>query len=200
MNKNKMLMIAEAIETGDWTNTGDLVSRNDLMEYLIHLSETEKRIQCPICTQYIKPYKITFTHRSAKYLLSAIFLSDMSIADGGDGYVHHDLIKLHTEQNWKYERGKKKGAGIVYTSYSNLTQYPYDFLEPMVKTFDKVKRNGEFKPTEKCRQFLRGKLDIPEWILRMNGKVVKYSLKKKNILTLKDVNFHQCIELFKTFS
>ena len=194
------ILIQEAIDSGDWSVTGDLVTKNNLMEFLIEKSKTDKIIPCPVCLHNIKPYKVTFTHRSAKYLLSAIFLSDDALRKGEDGYVHHDAIKDHCEGNWYYERGKKKGNGIVYTSYANLTRYPFNFLEPFVDTNDKVKRNGEFKPTLSARKFLRGELDIPEWILVMNREVIRYSTKNINMLTLKDVNFHQCIELFKTFS
>jgi len=200
MDINKYTLISDSIENGDWTTSGDLVTRDDLMDYIIEESQTQKQIPCPICTKNIKPYKVTFTHRSAKYGFSAVHLSNKAIADGGDGYVHHDLMRLHCQGNFKYLRGKKIGKGINYTSYANLTRYPWNFLEPMVNTKDKTQRNGEFKPTERFKAFLRGKISIPEWILVMNGEVVRYSEKNINVLAMKDVNFQQCIELFKTFS
>ena len=200
MDINIKTIIADAIKDGDWTVTGGLVTRNQLIEFLIEESKTEKYINCPVCTKTIQPRKVTFTHRSAKYLLSAIFLSDDAVRRGEDGFVHHDIIKRHAEDNWIIDRGKKKGFGIVYTSYSNLTKAPWDFLEPMVATKDKARRNGEFKPTDRCRAFLRGQLDIPEWLTFMNNEVIRYSTKNVNMLRLKNVNFHQCVELFKTFS
>lgn len=200
MVNNMHKLIHKAIADGDWTLINDTVTRKQLIDYLIVESKTDDKIQCPICMKHIKPNKVTFTHRSAKYLLSAIFLSDRNIREGGDGYIHHDEIRKHAMGNWLYERGKKVGYGINYTSYSNLTRFPYDFLEPMVKTEDKKQRSGEFKPTERCRQFLRGELDIPESITILNREVIRYSSTKVNILKLKDVNFHQCVELFKSFS
>ena len=200
MDANKKIMISDSIKTGNWTTSGDVITRDDLMDYIIEESKTKKQIPCPICTKNIKPYKVTFTHRSAKYGLSAVFLNDKSVTDGGDGFVHHDLIRLHCQGNFKYERGKKLGQGINYTSYSNLTRYPWDFLTPMVDTRDKTQRNGEFIVTDRFRAFLRGKISIPEWITVMNSEVIRYSDKNINILSMKDVNFKQCIELFKTFS
>lgn len=198
MDDATKFMIAKAIKDGDWTNV--TVTRDQLMEYLIEASLTEKSITCPICTKNIKPYKVTLTHRSAKYLLSAVFLSKKSEDEGGDGYVYHEAIKNHAHGNWYYDKGKKKGSGIVYTSYSNLTQFPWDFLQPHTTTNDKLKRNGEFKPTIKCLKFLRGQVDVPEWILKMNREVIRYSHKNINILQMKDMNFHQAIELYKTFT
>lgn len=195
MDLNKIKMIETACQTGDWTTCPD-VTREELMEYILSHDETN----CPLCGTPVKMYKITMTHRSYKYLLSAIFLCDKNTKEGGDGFVHHDEIREHAKGNFVYEKGKKQGDGINYTSYGNLTKYPWDFLESRMTTNYKPKRDGHFRITDRGRDFARGNLAVPAWIKVLDNKVVRYSDKLVYPTKIKDVNFKQCLDLFKTFS
>ncbi len=75
MDADKQQMIEAAIDSGDWGGVGDIITRNELVEYIIQQTYIKKVIPCPICDKNIKPYKVTFTHRSASYFLSDLLLT-----------------------------------------------------------------------------------------------------------------------------
>ncbi len=207
MNELKLKQIQECIDSGEWGILGDSITRNDMIDYIMHhtnpdLEATKVKkvnVLCPICGHTIKPQVFGLTHRAVKYLMAAVHLSKKDIEAGGNGFTHYDDIRNFCMNKFEYEKGKRKGTGINFTSYSTLTKYPWNFLEPNIDTNDKVKRNGFFRPTTRCYEFLRAKLSVPEKINLMDGKVVGYSNKKVFVFQAKELNFKQACELFKTF-
>jgi len=205
--------IIKSLEDGDWSLYGDTITRNDLMDYLLDCTnptisekgmkiKTLPKIECPLCGHPTKPQAFSLTHRAVKYLLCAVYLSseDMKLGDkGNDGYVHHELIHDLCQGKFAYDKGKRLGKGISFTSYSTLTRAPWDLLKSQVDTNDKKQRNGCFKPTEKCLDFLRGKISLPLRIELLDATVVRYSKGMVNAATAKDINWKQCIDIYKTF-
>lgn len=204
MDDNKKYIIDQAVSTGDWTTTGGLVTRDDLVEWIMKESDPDGKtkvpyVLCPVCGHNTKMYPVSLTHRHFKYLLNAIWLSDDDISKGGDGFVHHSVIHDRTINLMKYDKGKRKGKGIDFTAYSQITREPWGFLESEVTTNDKSKRNGFFRPTDRARNFCRGRLAVPDKIYILNKQVVRYSNKLEYCFNVKDVNFKQLLELYRTW-
>ncbi len=210
---DKFELISTCISNGEWGAAGDIITRNDLMDYLLYYTnptitengmEIKKlpKIDCPLCGSPTKPQAFSITHRVVKYLLCAIWLSEQDIKKGdkgNQGYVHHELIHDMCQGKFINDKGKKLGKGISFTSYSTLTKCPWDFLSSQVDTNDKVKRNGCFKPTQRCYDFLRGKIGVPIRIEILDAKVVRYSKKLVYAAQAPDINWQQCLEIYKTF-
>jgi len=208
--EEKRQLIQQCVADGDWGQIGDLITRNDLMEYLLFytnptISETGLKIKqlpkvdCPLCGSPTKPQAFGMTKRNVFYLLSAIYLSEDSIKKGDDGYVHHELIHDFCQGKFKHDKGKKLGKGISFTSYSTMTKAPWDFLAPKVDTNDKMQRDGRFKPTEKCYMFCRGQIAVPERIEILDAKVCRYSRKLVYAAKVKDINLQQLFQIYKTW-
>ena len=202
--------IKEAIGNGDWSLHGDDVTRNDLMDYLLYYTNpkiTDKGLEvkklepcdCPLCGSPTKTQPFAMTHRNVKYLLCFIHLSKKDIANGGEGYVHYEDIKNLCQGSFKHEKGVKKGKGIVFTSYSPMTKAPWDFMKPRVDDNYKPKRDGCFKPTERCYQFLRGKIAVPQRIEILNCDVVRTGGGLVYAAKVKNINWINCLEIYKTF-
>ena len=118
---------------------------------------------------------------------------------GNGGYVHYELIHDLCQSKFKYNKGKKLGKGISFTSYSTLTKAPWDLLEPQVSTDYKPMRNGMFKPTQRCYDFLRGKIGVPLRIELLDSVVVRSSSKMVYAASVKDINWQEALELYRTF-
>jgi hypothetical protein len=210
LTEEKRLQILECVTTGEWGIIGDIITRNDMMEYLMFYTNptiTEKglkikklpKIDCPLCGSPTKPQAFSMTKRNVLYLMCASFLSKQDIAKGGSGYIHHEVLHDFCQGKFKHDKGKRLGNGYSITSYSPLTKAPWDLLEARVKNNDKVQRDGSFKVTDKCVSFLHGDIAIPVRIEILNGDVVRYSNKLIYAVKVPDINFQQCVEIFKTF-
>lgn len=202
-------IIYECSTSGDWTKYGDIITRDMLMDYLLYytnpiikddkvLTKVDK-IYCPLCGKAVKPYSVTLTHRAVKYLLCAIYLSKQSIEKGGDGYVHHELVHDLCQGKYSYDKGKRIGKGVSFTSYGTLMSEPWDFLMPKVNTKDKVQRDGTFIPTQKCYDFLHGKIGVPSRCEFLDSNVVRQSRKIVYAATVPNCNWQNTINIFKTF-
>jgi len=206
MDINKQVIITQAVKDGDWVRVGNLVTRNDLVDWIMEETNPDtndkksilkKAVPCPCCGQDTKMYPTSLTHRQYKYLLNLIWLS--SNDKDNDGYIHHSVIHDRTMELMTYDKGKRKGKGIDFTAYSQLTRYPWDLMESKVSTEDKSKRDGYFKPTERGIEFCRGKLALPDKIYIHNKEVVRYSNNLVYCFNVKDINFHQLLDLYKTW-
>lgn len=207
MNDPKKFMIAEAIDSGDWTTTGSLVSRNDLMEYIMSITAPQldkngirkkiktPKVPCPICGKSTAPYTITFSRRQLVYLFSLIFLSKKKMDEEGDEYVHHKVINHFCNGMFKTIKGVNKGRGIDFTSYSpSLTNAPWYCMQKRDDVTD-----GCYKPTEFCFELCRGHIQFPETIDILNREIVRFSQKKIYAHQAKDVNFQELLDYYKTF-
>ena len=211
MEKKKSFdLINEAIANNDWSLHGELVTRNDLMDYLLYHTNPEitekglkiknlEKIDCPLCGNPTKTQPFAMTHRSVYYLMCAVALSKKSLANGGDGYVHYEDVKNLLQGSYKHKTGMKAGKGIVYTSYGVLTKAPWDFLQPRVDDNFKPKRDGHFKPTQRCYDFLNGKIAVPERIERLNNVVVRHGRKTVLAVNVKNINWKEAYDTYKTF-
>lgn len=210
MNEEKKRIITQCVMDGDWSAFGDAITRNDLMDYLLDMTNPEitgggmktkdlPKVECPLCGAPIKPQKFSLTIRAVYFLMCAHFLSKESLSKGGDGYVHYAAINDKLQGNFKHEKGKKFGNGYVFSSYSILTKSPWNFLQPRVDSEYKPKRDGYFIPTDKCLDFLRGKIAVPVRIERLDSEVVRYSKELVYAAKVKDINWQQALEIYKTF-
>lgn len=210
ITEEKRLQIQECIQDGDWGFLGDEITRNDMMEYLLYytnptISETGikikklPKVQCPLCGTPISTQPFSMTCRAAYYLMCAQWLSKESLAKGGDGYVHYQACNDKLQGNFKHGKGIKYGAGYSFTSYSILMKAPWDFLQPRIDSNDKAKRDGYFKPTSRCLQFLRGEIAVPLRIERLNSDVVRYSRGLIYVAKVRQINWQQALEIYKTF-
>jgi len=208
--EQKRQLISQCVTDGDWGQAGDLITRNDLMEYLLFYTNpviNDKsiklkklpKVDCPLCGHPTLTQPFSLTKRAVFYLLCAIWLSEQSIKNGGDGYVHHQECNDKLQGNFKYEKGKKYGIGYSFTSYSVLMKAPWDFLKARVDSNDKAKRDGYFIPTDRCYEFLRGRIAVPLRIERLDSEVVRYSKALVLAASVKEVNWKQALEIFKTF-
>lgn len=208
--EKKREIILQCITEGDWSGWGDQITRDDLMEYLLFYTNPEitnggikikklPKINCPLCGTATKPHAISLTCRAVYYLLCAHWLSKESLSKGGDGYVHYQVINDKLQGNFKHEKGTKFGQGYSFTSYGVLTKAPWDFLKPRVNADDKTMRDGFFMPTDKCLQFLRGQIAVPLRIERLDTDVVRYSRELVYAASVKNVNYKQALEIYKTF-
>jgi hypothetical protein len=208
--EEKRKLIHQCVDDGNWGAIGDEITRNDLMDYLLHFTNptiTEKglkikklpKIDCPLCGKSVKPYSVTLTHRAVKYLLCAVYLSEKDKKNGGDGYVHYEVIRDFCQGKYKYLKGKRLGKGISFTSYSTLTTAPWDFLSPKIKTKDKVQRDGTLIPTEKCMDFLRGKIGVPQRCEFLDTNVVRTGGGIVYAATAKDMDWKSTVDNYKTF-
>ena len=210
MDAIKLGIIANCIETGDWSKFGDTITRNDLMTYLVEMTTPKldkdgnllakiDKCECPLCGGSVKPYAVTLTSRAVKYLEALSYLSKKNLAENGDGYIYHDDIRVFVSNNFKYDKGKKTGQGVNFTSYGVLTKDPWGFIESKVKTDYKVDRDGTFRLTQRGRDFLNGLIKVPERIHILDNKVCKYSNKSIYVSQVKDCNFEQTVALYKTW-
>jgi hypothetical protein len=210
MDEAKRLQIQQCVETGDWGILGDMITRNDMMDYLLHYTNptiTDKglevkrlpKVQCPLCGHPVRPYSVTLTHRAVKYLMCAVFLSKEDIAKGGTGYVHHEVVHDFCQGKFTHEKGSRLGKGISFTAYGTLMSAPWDFLEPQVNTKYKPNRDGTFKPTEKCYDFLRAKVGVKVRCEFLDNHVVRTGGKLVYAPTVVNMNWQKTIELYKTF-
>lgn len=210
ISEEKRLQILECVTTGNWGIIGDTVSRNELMDYLLYSTDptiTERgmeikklpKIDCPLCGKPVKPYAVSLTHRAVKYLLCATYLSNESLRLGGDGFVHHEVIYDFCQGKYKYEKGKRLGKGISFSSYGTLTTEPWNFLEARVNTKDKVQRDGMFKPTMKCDDFLHGRIGVKSRVEFLDGRVVRTGGRIIYAATAPDMNWINTVEIYKTF-
>lgn len=211
--EDKRELIKQCVEDGDWSVAGDIITRNDLMEYMLFytnptLNPKSMKIakvepcDCALCGHPTKTQPFSLTKRTVMYLLCAIWLSEQDIAKGdkgNDGYVHYEVIHDLCQQKFLHDKGKKVGNGISFTSYSTLTRKPWDFLQSQVDTNYKPKRNGMFKPTQRCYDFLRGQVAVPLRIELLDSQVVRSSSKLIMAHAAKDINWSECLEIYKTF-
>lgn len=203
-------IINECMSTGDWSLWNHVITREMLMDYLLYHTNPEitkkglkvktlQPIDCPLCGSPTKTQPFAMTHRSVYYLMCAVFLSKKNIEAGGDGYVHYEDVKNLLQGSFKHDKGVKKGKGIVYTSYGILTKAPWDFLQARVDDNYKPKRDGYFKPTQKCYDFLRGKIAVPQRIERLNSEVVRSGGGLVYAAKVKNINWSEALEIYKTF-
>jgi len=186
-------LIEASMASGDWSKSKDILTFRDLTEWIEEqkgpdiLADMIKPIKCPVCGISKNRNKVTLSHRYAHYLARASFLSKRAIED--DGFVHHsrthDMLKMQT--------------GIDLTSYSYLTRYPWDFLEPRKPTDYKVNRDGHFRLTDRGRDFMNRKLAVPETIYIYNKEVVGVSNKLVFCNELSKFNFHELVEQMKSW-
>lgn len=213
MDEIKRLQIRECVEVGDWGIIGDSITRNDLMDYLLYYTNPEiterglaikklPKVDCPLCGSPTKPQALALTHRAVKFLLCAVWLSQEDIKKGdkgSNGYVHYEVIRDLCQGKFINDKGKRLGKGISFTSYGTLTRAPWNFLSPRQSTNEKAKRDGMLKPTLECMRFLKGEIAVPERVEILDAKVVRYSRKLVYAAKAKDINWQQCLNIYKTF-
>ena len=210
LSLDKRILIADALREKDWSygDANNKLTRADLIQYIMEqtapivnkkgvIKKRPEKMPCLLCGKPTAPYTTTLTRRNVCYLLGALWLSNDDIKKGGDGFIHHDIIHDFVVGKFEHDKGKNKGKGINFTSYGTMTRHPWDFLEPRDK--EKGKSDGCFRPTKKCKKFLRGEVMIPESIDVMDATVVRYADKLIYAHMAKDVNFKQLLELYRTF-
>lgn len=170
----------------------DELSKDDLVDFIMWA---------------VNPQDFPLTHRTIKYLLTYVKLSKdfngiydgktypeeygRGTKHGGDGYIHHDVAKDVAKINY----------GITYTSYSKLAQKspePYRFLEPKVRQNNLVDRDGCFKPTQYCLDYLHGEFGVTERIIIIKNEVVwqsKTLLKAAEAMSIK-MSFKEAVAVF----
>jgi len=185
-------IIDAAIHTGEWP---DEISLNECRQWMAEqkladqLTEQNKPIKCPCCEQSNNMYKITLSIRNLRFMLRHIWLSDRDMKSGGDGYINYKEIQAKLRED----------TGSVLSSYSPMTKFPWDFMAPRIDTDHKVKRDGCFIPTKRGREWARGHISIPETIYMYNGSVTDYSKHVVSCKHIKDVNFQELMDEYRTW-
>jgi len=183
-------IIRKCIESGDWSVYDKMITREDLMNYLIKINDESTRaqqIKCPLCIQTIKANRFTITHRAVKFLMTAGKMSKKG--DNEYNYFNYEEVRLKCKELFD----------VNFTSYGLLTKSPWDFIIANVDSNDKTKRDGMFKLTSKGYNFLRGKISVPETLWILKNQVIKQSSKQVNVATAKKINFNDCVETLNSF-
>jgi hypothetical protein len=115
----------------------------------LFLQQVDKGTHCPCCGRYTKVYRRKLNAGLALFLIRAS-------RKYGDKWFHvnHD-VKDHREFNADY--GKLEYWGLI---------------EPMSPT-DKRPTSGYWRVTDKGRQFVRGEIALPAYMLVLNNKVLE---------------------------
>lgn len=194
MNESAKRLILLGLQSGDWSGASD-VTLEEARQYIgevrevSHLDDKSMAIKCPCCDVRTKVNKFSLTSRHWWFLLLYIKMSTNDIKAGGDGIVKYRDVQNKVTDQTKFH----------VSSYGNMGKWPWALIEPDVDENGKSKRSGGWKPTERGKKWARGQIIIPETIFVYNASVVGYSDVLVGCKQIKDVNFQEGMDAYRTW-
>ena len=129
------------------------------------LESLDHGIRCPYCSQYMKRYKRKLNSGMA-YILIKVYKMIPDLNYPG-GYFHiNDIVK-------------KTGMNPNTSEFQKLRFW--GFTEPKSMNKDDKKTRGFYKLTEKGKNFVENRIEVPRHIFLYNGEFLGFSDEKTNI-------------------
>ncbi len=114
----------------------------------------EEGTECQVCGQRAKEYKRKLNTNMAIFMRSLVKAHYVSIATGGDGWIHHSDLEY-------------TGRDYTMCAFWNLARTERDQADEVGQRAKKT--TGYWWPTPEGIEFVRGKLAVRKYIYMFNG-------------------------------